>query len=291
MSEGQDVYHEGELAVQERTGDRSVAERRGAMIASTITPNARPFLAEQEMLVLASRNPGGEVWASVWSGPRGFVESRDDGSVLWIDRRRVAPLEVDPVGELLHAGVCELGDPGVVVAVKESFANCPKYITKRQLRPRSANERSASPTSVAQGTRLDARRMATVRRTDTLFVGSAHPERGADASHRGGDPGFVQVVDDQTLRIPDYTGNGMYQTLGNLHAVGHAGLAFLDFDGRRLLHVTGTTELRFDADEASIVTGGTGRSWDLHIEHWMEGALPADVDADLLERSPVIPRS
>jgi predicted pyridoxine 5'-phosphate oxidase superfamily flavin-nucleotide-binding protein len=312
MSKGQDVYHEGELAVQERTGDRSVAERRGAMIASTITPNARPFPAEQEMLVLAARNPGGEVWASVWFGPRGFVESRDDGSVLWIDRRRVAPLEVDPVGELLHAGgavgvlaieletrrrlrvngiVRELGDPGVVVAVKESFANCPKYIAKRQLRPRGANESSASPTSVAQGTRLDARRMATVRRTDTLFVGSAHPERGADASHRGGDPGFVQVVDDQTLRIPDYTGNGMYQTLGNLHALGHAGLVFLDFDGRRLLHVSGTTELRFDADEASIVTGGTGRSWELHIERWMEGALPANVDADLLERSPVIPRS
>lgn len=51
------------------------------------------------------------------------------------------------------------------------------------------------------------------------------------------------------------------------------------------------TELRFDENEASIVTGGTGRSWDLRIARWLEGALPSDFDADLLERSPVIPRS
>jgi uncharacterized protein len=312
MRDGTNVYHEGEVAMQERTGERSVAQRRSAMIGSTITPNARPFLAEQEMLVLAAGDAGGEVWATVWFGPRGFAESRNDGSVLWIDRHRVAALEVDPVADLLRAGaaigllaieletrrrlrvngiVRELGHAGVALEVKESFPNCPKYIAKRRLRPRSpaAGSASVGEARVARGARLDAARMATIRRTDTLFVGSLHPVRGADASHRGGDPGFVQIVDDQTLRIPDYTGNGMYQTLGNLHATGRAGLVFLDFEGRRLLNVTGATELRFD--EASIATGGTGRSWDLRIARWLEGALPASVDADLVERSPVIPRT
>jgi predicted pyridoxine 5'-phosphate oxidase superfamily flavin-nucleotide-binding protein len=311
---GKGVFHEGEIAVQERTGERGIAERRGAMITSTITPNARPFLAQQQMLILAAGVPGGEVWASAWFGTRGFAESRDDGGMLWIDRPRVAALQVDPVGEVLAPGaavgvlaieletrrrlrvngiVRELGDEGLALEVSESFPNCPKYIAKRRLRRRDPPEGAVSVGEVggARGVHLDAARMATVRRTDTLFVASLHPARGADASHRGGDPGFVRIVDDRTLRIPDYTGNSMYQTLGNLHATGRAGLVFLDFVGRRLLHVTGATELYFDDDEASIVTGGTGRSWDLRIERWVEGALPTDFDADLLERSPVIPRS
>ena len=71
---------------------------------------------------------------------------------------------------------------------------------------------------------------------------------------------------------------------------GRAGLVFLDFEGRRLLHVTGTTRLHFDTDEAQTVTGGTGRSWDLSVTRWVEGALPESIDAELLERSRFNPR-
>jgi hypothetical protein len=56
------------------------------------------------------------------------------------------------------------------------------------------------------------------------------------------------------------------------------------------LHVTGTTRLHFDTDETRTVTGGTGRSWDLSVTRWIEGALPAGVDADLLQRSKFNPR-
>lgn len=309
------VYHEGELTVQELAGDRSLAARHGAGIGDGIVPGARPFLEQQRLLVLAAAQAGGEVWASVWFGERGFAQGREDGHELWIDGRRLLPLEVDPVGPLLRPGAAvgvlaieletrrRLRVNGVVrrhdgsalaVEVREFFGNCPKYIAKRQLRSQlrsddGQRERPA-PTALAEGRRLDAARTATIARTDTMFVGSHHPERGADASHRGGDPGFVQVVDEETLRIPDYSGNGMYQTLGNLHSTGRAGLVFLDFEGRRLLHVTGTTRLHFDTDEASIVTGGTGRSWELRVERWIEGALPDGVDGRLLERSRFNPR-
>ena len=63
------------------------------------------------------------------------------------------------------------------------------------------------------------------RRTsaDTFFVASAHAERGVDASHRGGLPGFVRVLGDRTLEIPDYPGNSMFNTLGNPAADPRAG--------------------------------------------------------------------
>jgi predicted pyridoxine 5'-phosphate oxidase superfamily flavin-nucleotide-binding protein len=301
MTRASNVFHDGEVAVQERAGVRDAAERLGAGIESRIIAGARSFVAEQEMLVLAAGDPGGEVWASVWFGRRGFAESRDDGRTLWIDRPPTA-LDVDPIGTLVRPGAAlgilaiELAsrrrlringvvraadDTAVALDVRESFPNCPKYIAKRHLAPRHPAP-VAEP--IAHGTGLDEPRLATIERTDTVFVASLHPERGADASHRGGNPGFVRVVDDHTLRVPDYRGNNMFQTLGNLHASGRAGLVFVDFVGRRLLHVTGKTVLRFDTSETNVVTGGTGRSWDLDVTRWIEGALPARVQAELLER-------
>jgi predicted pyridoxine 5'-phosphate oxidase superfamily flavin-nucleotide-binding protein len=310
MLDRSNVYHEGELFVQELAGQRALAERNGAGIGACIVPGARSFLDEQELLVLAAADAVGEVWASAWFGSRGFAQSRDDGRTLWIDRRKLIPLEADPVAPLLRPGVMlgvlaieletrrrlrvngrvqALDDRALALEIRESFANCPKYIAKRHLQPLGPQASRSSPPSAAGG-RLDDARAATIGRTDTVFVGSQHPERGADASHRGGEPGFVQVLDEQTLRIPDYSGNGMYQTLGNLHSTGRAGLLFLDFEGRRMLHVTGTTRLHFDTNETRIVTGGTGRSWDLRVTRWVEGALPPTIDAELLERSRFIPR-
>lgn len=295
------VYHEGELAVQELAGERELAERHGVGIGASVMRGAWSWLERQQLLALATGTPGGQVWASVWFGARGFVESRDDGQTLLIHRAPLATLEVDPVLPRLSAGaalgvlaielptrrrlringrVRTLDHEALALDVGEAFANCPKYISKREL---SAVAGAAAPAAPAQGVELDEARRATIRRSDTLFVGSLHPARGADASHRGGEPGFVRVVDAQTLRIPDYAGNGMYQTLGNLHSSGRAGIVFLDFDGRRLLHVTGTTSLSFA--EEQLVTGGTRRSWDLRVESWVEGALPGGVAGALLERS------
>ncbi len=311
MKDAKNVYHEGEIALQERAGSRDMAAKIGNGIETAILLRARPFLAQQELLVLATGDAGGEVWASVWFGARGFAQSQDDGLTLAIDRRMTSALEVDPVAERLQPG-CALGvlaielesrrrlrmngtvsrfdESSLELEIRESFPNCPKYIVKRHLRPRAPAPSPEGPRT-ARGSQLDAERIATISRSDTLFVASLHPTRGADASHRGGDPGFVRVLSDHTLRIPDYAGNGMFQTLGNLHSTGRAGIVFLDFDGRRLLHVTGTTTLHFDQDEAALVTGGTGRSWDLEVTRWLEGALPASADAELLERSPFVPRS
>jgi hypothetical protein len=316
MREDHGPYHEGELAVQELTGDRELAERHGAGIASSIMPGAWPFLARQELLVLAAAGEGGDMGTSIWFGRRGFAESRDEGGTLFVDRSQVFPLDVDPAGELLRPGAAvgvlaieletrkRLRVNGTVrtfdsarleVDVREALPNCPKYISKRHLAP--PGEVTPGPHPVVRGTELDAPRIATIQRTDTLFVGSLHPKRGADASHRGGAPGFVQVVDAHTLLIPDYAGNGMYLTLGNLHTTPLAGLLFVDFDGRRLLHVTGKTALHFAEPELylsetpALVTGGTGRSWSLQVERWVEGALPGNVGAELLERSRFNPKA
>ena len=78
----------------------------------------------------------------------------------------------------------------------------------------------------------------------------------------GGNPGFVTLVDDRTLRIPDYPGNSMFNTLGNFTANPRAGLIFLDFESHRTLQLTGRPEILYDVDGTAEETGGTNRPED-----------------------------
>ena len=85
-----------------------------------------------------------------------------------------------------------------------------------------------------------------IKNSDTFFVATAFNETGADVSHRGGMPGFVQVLGSSLLAWPDYDGNKMFQTLGNLSVNPSAGLLFLDFGSGETLQLTGTTEVLWD---------------------------------------------
>lgn len=85
-----------------------------------------------------------------------------------------------------------------------------------------------------------------VSTADTFFIASVHPEGGADASHRGGDKGFVHVESATQFVWPDYAGNMMFNTLGNIAANPRAGLLFLDFTGHRTLQLTGQADIVWD---------------------------------------------
>jgi predicted pyridoxine 5'-phosphate oxidase superfamily flavin-nucleotide-binding protein len=67
-------------------------------------------------------------------------------------------------------------------------------------------------------------------------------------SYKGGDPGFVRVVDEQTLAFPNYDGNGKYQSMGNLLRNPNVGLLFVDFEGSQRLRVQGVARIE-DGDE------------------------------------------
>ena len=126
-----------------------------------------------------------------------------------------------------------------------------------------------------------------VERADTFFVTSAHPTRGLDTSHRGGNPGFVEVVDDKTLRIPDYQGNSMFNTIGNLLVDPRAGLLFPDFNGRSFLQATGTTEVVWAKPTGR--DGDTGRSWVFHIDEIRQAPMQAALQSHFIDYSPFNP--
>lgn len=79
-----------------------------------------------------------------------------------------------------------------------------------------------------------------------LFIATADAQGRPDCSYKGGLPGFIRVLDDRTLAFPDYDGNGMYRSLGNVLINPAVGLLFLDFESPKRLRVNGSAQLSID---------------------------------------------
>lgn len=84
---------------------------------------------------------------------------------------------------------------------------------------------------------------AFIERSAMVFVATADDQGFPDCSYKGGLPGFVRVLDERTLCIPDYDGNGMYRSWGNVLVNPRVGLLFLDFERQKRLRVNGTAHI------------------------------------------------
>jgi predicted pyridoxine 5'-phosphate oxidase superfamily flavin-nucleotide-binding protein len=84
---------------------------------------------------------------------------------------------------------------------------------------------------------------AFIERCAMFFVATADADGRPDCSYKGGLPGFVRVIDERTLAIPDYDGNGMYRTWGNVLVNPNVGLLFLDFEAPKRIRVNGTAKV------------------------------------------------
>jgi uncharacterized protein len=295
-------YHEGERWVQDRTDERHQAERTGIGIRGQIIGGALGFLSDQRILAVASVDSGGGLWASLLCGEKEFVHS-SDGTEVILERAKLIVQPQDPLWSNVSLGsklgllaielatrrrlrvngaVSGLTSETIIINVQEAYPNCPKYIQKRE--PRGEKTRGIV-TPPQRGSSLDSERIALLTKADTLFVASGHPTKGLDASHRGGKPGFVRVLDEQTLRIPDYPGNSMFNTLGNFHVNPRVGLLIWDVEAGRTLQLTGSVTLHFDEEDSVQATGGTKRFWEVQVEQWLDTHLTMAIDWEFFDYS------
>jgi len=263
------VFHDGEQSVQLRAGVFEQAARLGPqMIHRALDRHFAGFLASQAIIYIAASTPGA-VWVSGLFGTPGFARATSPTTVNV--QAQLDP--VDPLSAATETGMAAVGllvlEPmtrgriringlahrtefGLEIELAEAFGNCPKYIQRRH--PiKLADELSADAKTVRRASSLDTSERLLIASADTFIVGSRHPTRGADASHRGGQPGFVVVSHDgSALTFPDYQGNNMFQTLGNLTADPAIGLLFVDWSSGRTLQLTGTAEVVWDPARVAI---------------------------------------
>jgi predicted pyridoxine 5'-phosphate oxidase superfamily flavin-nucleotide-binding protein len=112
-----------------------------------------------------------------------------------------------------------------------------------------------------------------IRRQPMMFVATADTSGACDCSPRFGAPGFVRMVDPKTLAYPEFRGNGVFASLGNIAENPAIGLLFVDFLKTSVgLHVNGKAERR-DPDDGPVtldlVTQNYGTSGGRLVEQWV----------------------
>jgi len=81
---------------------------------------------------------------------------------------------------------------------------------------------------------------------DMFFLSTVDEEGRPTVSYKGGDPGFVKVVNKNTIAFPDYDGNGMFYSLGNIASSAYVGMLFINFEKPERLRVQGTATVSDD---------------------------------------------
>jgi predicted pyridoxine 5'-phosphate oxidase superfamily flavin-nucleotide-binding protein len=81
---------------------------------------------------------------------------------------------------------------------------------------------------------------------DMFFIATTDEKGQPQSSYKGGEPGFVRVLDEKTIAFPLYDGNGMYLTAGNLMTTKKVGLLFIDFEGRKRMRLNGIASVADD---------------------------------------------
>jgi predicted pyridoxine 5'-phosphate oxidase superfamily flavin-nucleotide-binding protein len=249
-------YHEGELAVQRRAG---VGRGPGAMYRPAMPAGVREFIAEQQLAILASIGRDGRLWASLRSGAPGSVTAIDEqtlriggyghpedplaDNLTAHDQLGLLIIDLATRSRLRVNGTAILKPDGaILLKTKQIYGNCQKYIQARAI----VGTREPLAPVVRRSEQLDAPQQSRIAGADTFFIATAHAEVGADASHRGGLPGFVRIESVNRLIFPDYRGNRMFNTLGNLESNPRAGLLFPDFATGDALQLSGRAAVLWD---------------------------------------------
>jgi uncharacterized protein len=94
--------------------------------------------------------------------------------------------------------------------------------------------------------RIDDDDRAFIEARDMFFLATADEHGQPQCSYKGGDPGFVRVLDEHTLAFPAYNGNGMYLSFGNALVNPQVGLLFIDFEGRKRMRLNGVASIADD---------------------------------------------
>ena len=267
-------FHPGERTVQARLGVEDIEDWARQVVRPYLPAQHRAFYTGLPFMIAAARDAEDRPWATLLAGPEGFVSSPDPTTL----RLSTQPAAGDALAHSFGVGaplgllgieletrrrnrangriVSTAGDV-LAFALDQSFGNCPQYIRERAWRRVDDNQ----PAPAMRGRRLTDTQIDWIERADTFFIASGYRGddaarfNGMDASHRGGAPGFVQVLDDARLRFPDYAGNNHFNTIGNLAVDPRAGLLFVDFVTGSLLQLTGRTTIDWDSPEVAKVPG------------------------------------
>lgn len=137
--------------------------------------------------------------------------------------------------------------------IDASLPNCPKYLNEKFIIPNLSDAKT-----LPDSPKLPPQALDLLKKADLFFISSSNAGIDMDTNHRGGPPGFVRVLSNgpsgAVLIYPEYSGNRLYQTLGNIQTTPLAGLAVPDFDTGDVLYLTGEAQVLTGKSAADILS-------------------------------------
>ncbi|KFM98746.1 pyridoxamine 5'-phosphate oxidase family protein [Bacillus clarus] len=182
--------------------------------------------------MISSMDEKGRVWSSFLAGNEGIIQAVEcdvikiniginEGDPLFtniLHNKEVGIIVIDFVSRIRirinGSVVTKLSDASFEVKTEQVFGNCPKYIQARKF---TYNETEVGGNK--QFNRhyvLNEKQQELISQADTFIIASSSSEGRMDISHRGGMPGFIHIINEQTIVFPDYSGNMLFNTLGNI---------------------------------------------------------------------------
>ncbi|WP_051368841.1 pyridoxamine 5'-phosphate oxidase family protein [Psychromonas arctica] len=256
-------WHQGELSVQKRAGTaQKMAEIGPKFIREFMPQQHRDFFQSLSMIYIGYSDSKSETRASLLFGEPGFITSSSE-TTLQINTQyslndfnnnhlnvgdRIGLLGIEFISKRrnrLNAVITDINQKNIQVKVLQSYGNCPKYIQPKILvtNPHYDAQSTSSTVSLTQNIQ------ELIINADAFFIasrfddGQALNNRGVDISHRGGVPGFITINEKGQLLVPDYVGNGFFNTLGNLLENPIASLLFCDWQQGHAYQIAVSSEI------------------------------------------------
>ncbi len=269
-------FHPGEILIQQRLGVAEKMRQVGGRVIRDYMPEQHiEFFRSLPMLFLGAHDKQHVLWASVLCGDEGFIDVPDPKTLIIHTQFHQA----DALYEQLEAGhkigllgmalsnrrrnrlngtITEKTSNSLSIRVDQSFGNCPKYIQTRSFLANPNFDKNALVQTISK---IENSIVETIKNSHTFYVasqfddGNQDANRGVDISHRGGNAGFVRVENDDTITFPDFIGNYMFNTLGNLQCDPLCSLLFIEDDSGSMLQLSGQAEIIWDDPSIAAFQG------------------------------------
>lgn len=257
-------FHEGEKSFHRALGIEERMDEIGNRVIRDHMPDQhRDFFTQLPMIHICALDKNGHPCAILRVGAPGFISSPDEFTLVInstplmgepADLQLVEGSKVSVVGvefatrrrNRLNATISAHENNQIEMKVDQSFGNCPKYIQIRNMFPPEETDVNSEVETVKTIGENERKLIGSI---DTLFIASrsskidSEPKNGVDINHRGGNPGFVEILDEQTIQFPDYLGNNIFNTFGNIVGDPRVGVQFIDFESGTLMHLHGLAEV------------------------------------------------
>jgi hypothetical protein len=242
-------YHAGQIAVQEEAKTRHVADK----LAHWVGPVGE-FALGADLLLLATAGADGILSFTVLSGEPPLVQIAGDSELRLRFPPSLAPFSQTPVacgglaislGQARRArinGTLISNGGAVELAAAETFTLCRKYMAPSlalEMRPH------LGPVACEPLALDDPWLAGLLAKAETSFVASVSPDGGPDVAHRGGPPGFLELdPSGRRLTWPEYVGDGVFKSAGNVRATGIMTLLVPDHDSGDGVELVGRGDYR-----------------------------------------------